>query len=266
MSEVILQVRNVSKCYRLGSIGTRSFRQDMQRWWTTTVHRKKPSFFGMTPAQDQEKKTVMALHDVSFDIKQGQIWGLIGANGSGKSTLLKIISRVIRPSEGQVLGKGKISSLLEAGTGFHQELTGRENIYVSGCMLGMKRGEIQQKLDEIINFSGVEKFIDTPIKHYSSGMYMRLAFAVAAHLEPDILIMDEILSVGDADFQKKCLDKMQEVVQDQGRTILFVSHNMQAMSQLCQKSMWLEQGKIKETGDTHLMINRYMSALQQNNH
>ncbi|MGF7216163.1 lipopolysaccharide transport system ATP-binding protein [Spirosoma lacussanchae] len=263
MSETIIQIENVSKYYRLGTIGTGSFRQDLQRWWTTRVRRREDSFFGdNTPLPSSS--AILALDDVSFDIRQGEVWGLVGANGAGKSTLLKIISRITRPSQGVIRGKGTISSLLEVGTGFHMELTGRENIYISGNMLGMSKADIQHKFDEIVAFSGIERFIDTPAKRYSSGMYMRLAFAVAAHLEPDILIVDEVLAVGDASFQKKCLGKMQEVAQDKGRTILFVSHNMQAVNNLCQKSVWLEHGRVRELGETRTVVTNFLATYQQN--
>ncbi|QHV97445.1 ABC transporter ATP-binding protein [Spirosoma endbachense] len=263
MSDTIIQLENLSKYYRLGTIGTGSFRQDLQRWWTTTVHRRDDPFF-RNPMSPHDPSRLVALDNVSFDIKQGEVWGLIGSNGAGKSTLLKIISRITRPSKGVIRGKGTISSLLEVGTGFHMELTGRENIYISGHMLGMKKVDIQRKFDEIIAFSGIEKFIDTPAKRYSSGMYMRLAFAVAAHLEPDILIVDEVLAVGDAEFQKKCLGKMQEVAHDKGRTILFVSHNMQAVNNLCQKSVWLQHGRVNEIGETRTVVSKFLATLQQN--
>ncbi|NID11060.1 ABC transporter ATP-binding protein [Fibrivirga algicola] len=260
MSDTVVRLENLSKRYRLGTIGTGSFRQDLQRWWTTSVRKQEDSFFGSTNASNSE---IWALDNISFDIKQGEVWGIVGSNGAGKSTLLKIISRIIRPTEGSIRGKGKISSLLEVGTGFHPELTGRENIYISGYMLGMRKADIKRQFDEIVSFSGIEKFIDTPTKRYSSGMYMRLAFAVAAHLDPDILIVDEVLAVGDIDFQKKCLGKMQEVSQDKGRTILFVSHNMQAVNYLCQKAVWLQKGKVNEIGGVREVVNSFMSSMQQ---
>ncbi len=265
MAETVIQIENISKRYRLGTIGTGSFRQDLQRWWTTSVRKQEDSFFG-TSAQPHASSSsqIWALKDVSLDIKQGEVWGIVGSNGAGKSTLLKIISRIIRPTEGTIRGKGKISSLLEVGTGFHQELTGRENIYISGYMLGMKKADIQRQFDEIVAFSGIEKFIDTPTKRYSSGMYMRLAFAVAAHLDPDILIVDEVLAVGDLDFQKKCLGKMQEVSHDKGRTILFVSHNMQAVNYLCHKAVWMQQGGVNQIGEVRDVVNSFITNLQQN--
>jgi len=265
MSEVVIEVENLSKLYRLGTIGTGSFRQDVQRWWTTAILQKEDPFFQLQGESNQKGKAeyLWALKDVNFAVKRGEITGIIGSNGSGKSTLLKIVSRIIRPTQGAVRGKGKISSLLEVGTGFHYELSGRENIYNSGYVLGMRKHEIQQKFDEIVAFSGIEKFIDTPVKRYSSGMYVRLAFAVAAHLEPEILIMDEVLAVGDADFQKKCLGKMKEVSQKDGRTILFVSHSMQAITNLCHNAVWLQQGRLKEIGEATAVVNKYIVGVQR---
>ncbi|MGA7627262.1 MAG: ABC transporter ATP-binding protein, partial [Methanoregula sp.] len=200
-----------------------------------------------------------ALKDVSFDVMQGEVVGIIGRNGAGKSTLLKILSRITSPTEGSVELFGRVGSLLEVGTGFHPELTGRENIYLSGSILGMKRREIDVKLDEIIKFSEIEQFLDTPVKRYSSGMYVRLAFAVAAHLEPEILLIDEVLAVGDAQFQKKCLGKMGDVGKE-GRTVLFVSHNMAAMRQLCPSCIWLANGKLKDAGPTQDVIDHYLES------
>jgi len=199
-----------------------------------------------------------ALKDVSFEIKRGESVGIIGRNGAGKSTLLKLLSRITAPTTGRIELEGKVASLLEVGTGFHPELTGRENIYLNGAILGMKRAEIKSKFDEIVAFAEVEKFLDTPVKHYSSGMYVRLAFAVAAHLEPDVLIVDEVLAVGDAQFQKKCLGKMQSVSEQDGRTVLFVSHNMQAIRQMCQRVIFLKQGKVAYAGDPHEAISGYL--------
>jgi lipopolysaccharide transport system ATP-binding protein len=189
--------------------------------------------------------------------------GIVGHNGAGKSTLLKILSRIVRPTEGAIRGRGKISSLLEVGTGFHQELTGRENIFISGYMLGMKKSDIKKNFDEIVQFSGIGAFLDTPVKRYSSGMYVRLAFAVAAHLEPDILIVDEVLAVGDAEFQKKCMGKMKDVSTQKGRTIIFVSHNMQAVNSLCSKAIWLQRGTVLDNGEAKSVVNNYMSQLQR---
>lgn len=265
MGEVILEVENISKLYRLGTIGTGSLKQDLNFWWTTSVLKKENPFFQMagTDTQKTSDQFLWALKDVSFEMKHGETLGIIGANGSGKSTLLKIISRIVSPTTGSVRGRGKVSSLLEVGTGFSAELTGRENIFISGYILGMKKQEIKNKFDEIVAFSGIEKFIDTPVKRYSSGMYVRLAFAVAAHLEPDILIVDEVLAVGDADFQKKSLGKMREVSQTEGRTILFVSHSMQAVTNLCDKALWLQHGKKKDFGEVSSVVNKYIIGVQQ---
>ncbi|WP_439883485.1 ABC transporter ATP-binding protein [Pontibacter sp. MBLB2868] len=262
MSEVVIEVEKLYKMYRLGTIGTGTFRRDLQRWWTTSVLKKTDPYFHLQGDNTTavNKESILALQNVSFNVHHGEAIGIIGSNGSGKSTLLKIISRITRPTEGVVRGKGKVSSLLEVGTGFHQELTGRENIYISGYILGMTKTEINRKFDEIVAFSGVDKFIDTPVKRYSSGMYVRLAFAVAAHLEPDILIVDEVLAVGDADFQKKCLGKMREVSQTDGRTILFVSHSMQAIKNLCDKALWLDHGKMQAFGPVSAVINNYLNS------
>src|SRR5688572_6018562 len=250
MSEIIIKADNVSKVFRLGSIGSGALRQDIRLWWDKNIL-KKPNTFFQGPNEESISNThLWALRNVSFEINRGEVYGFIGRNGAGKSTLLKILSRIIRPTEGIIRGKGKISSLLEVGTGFHGDLSGRENIYISGYMLGMKKHEINSKFDAIIDFSGIERFIDTPVKRYSSGMYVRLAFAVAAYLEPDILIVDEVLAVGDVEFQKKCLGKMKDVSRENGRTILFVSHNMQAVSSLCQKAIWLQKGKVIADGST----------------
>ncbi|WP_133271232.1 ABC transporter ATP-binding protein [Hymenobacter radiodurans] len=266
MSEVVIQVEKLSKVYRLGTIGTGYLLQDLQRWWTTTVRKQQDPFFQLPDAQSPnaaQSQALWALQDINFEVKQGEVWGIIGSNGAGKSTLLKIISRIIRPSAGFVRGRGKVSSLLEVGTGFHSELSGRENIYLSGYILGMSKAEIRTKFDEIVAFSGVEKFLDTPVKRYSSGMYVRLAFAVAAHLEPDILIIDEVLAVGDAEFQKKCLGKMKEVAHSEGRTILFVSHSMQAITNLCDYGLWLQHGQVQERGNAGSVVNSYLTHVQQ---
>ncbi len=264
---VVIEVDHLSKLYKLGTIGTGSLRQDLQYWWDRSVLKKSNPFFDLQDSESlaDHKDFIWALKEVSFEVNKGEALGIIGSNGSGKSTLLKIISRIVRPTHGTVKGNGKLSSLLEVGTGFHEELTGRENIYISGYTLGMKREEIRRKFDEIVAFSGIEKFIDTPVKRYSSGMYVRLAFAVAAHLEPDILIVDEVLAVGDADFQKKCLSKMREVSQADGRTILFVSHSMQAINNLCDRALWLDHGKMKDIGKTSVVVNKYISNIQKLN-
>ncbi|GAO45199.1 putative polysaccharide ABC transporter ATP-binding protein [Flavihumibacter petaseus NBRC 106054] len=227
--------------------------------------RSKNSFFNTHNPGLSNSNAFYALNDISLNVNEGEVWGIVGPNGAGKSTLLKIVSRIIKPSSGQVLGKGKVSSLLEIGTGFHDELTGRENIFLSGYVLGMKKSEIIRNFDDIVEFSGIGEFVDTPVKRYSSGMYVRLAFAVAAFLEPDILIIDEVLAVGDAEFQKKCLGKMQEVTTQKGRTILFVSHNMQAVNQLCSKAVYLNGGRAVAIGDVHTVVNTYLTGMQKTN-
>lgn len=253
MKEIVLSVENVSKQYRLGKIGTGSLRQDISHWWKHAILKKPDPFF-----YGGDERFIWALKDVSFEVKKGEVLGIIGSNGSGKSTLLKIVSRITAPTKGHVRGKGTVNSILEIGTGFHQELSGKENIFLSGYALGMTREEIKRKFDEIVAFSGIEKFIDTPVKRYSSGMYVRLAFSVAAHLEPDILIIDEVLAVGDAEFQKKCLGKMEDVSSQKGRTILFVSHNMMAISNLCSEAIWLDKGVIRQTGLPADVVKSYL--------
>ncbi|MDB5020744.1 MAG: transporter [Pedobacter sp.] len=262
MSKTVIQAENISKFYRLGTIGSGSLRRDLQSWWSSQVLRKEDPYADTHSTMPGQADHIWALRNVDFEIKEGESWGIIGANGAGKSTLLKILSRIVKPTSGIVRGRGKISSLLEVGTGFHPELTGRENIFISGHMLGMKKAEIIKKFDEIVEFSGVSAFLDTPVKRYSSGMYVRLAFAVAAHLEPDILIVDEVLAVGDAEFQKKCLGKMNDATRQNGRTLIFVSHNLQAVSNLCSKAIWLEKGHAKRNGDVKSVVNSYLSTMQ----
>lgn len=263
MSDLIIQAENLAKLYRLGTLGTGSLRQDMTRWWQHTVLKKTDPFFDGAGEASSNGGHIWALKNISFDIAEGDVWGIVGHNGAGKSTLLKILSRIVKPTEGMVRGRGKISSLLEVGTGFHQELTGRENIFISGYMLGMKKSDIKKNFDEIVAFSGIGDFLDTPVKRYSSGMYVRLAFAVAAHLEPDILIVDEVLAVGDAEFQKKCMGKMKDVSTQKGRTIIFVSHNMQAVTSLCTKAIWLQKGRVLANGEAKTVVNNYMAQLQR---
>src|SRR6476469_3358400 len=263
MSDLIIQAENLSKLYRLGTLGTGSLRQDMTRWWQQTVLKKSDPFFDGTSEESSNSGHIWALKNISFVMTEGEVWGIVGHNGAGKSTLLKILSRIVKPTEGVVRGRGKISSLLEVGTGFHQELTGRENIFISGYMLGMQKSDIKKNFDEIVAFSGIGNFLDTPVKRYSSGMYVRLAFAVAAHLEPDILIVDEVLAVGDADFQKKCMGKMQEVSHTKGRTILFVSHNMQAVTNLCTTALWLNAGRMKNMGNARDVVASYIGNSKQ---
>ena len=256
MSSNALEIHNLSKLYRLGQTGTGSLRQDINLLWHKLLGKKS----NLSP--EALKHEFWALQNIDLKIPAGESWGIVGANGAGKSTLLKVISRIVQPTTGYVKGRGTISSLLEIGTGFHGDLTGRENIYISGHILGMSKQDIAQRFDEIVDFSGIEKFIDTPVKRYSSGMYVRLAFAVAAHLEPDILVVDEVLAVGDTAFQQKCLHKMRQVGQQEGRTILFVSHNAQAVMSLCQKAAWLQEGKLHAYGEATKIVADYMATQQ----
>ncbi|MCG3144870.1 MAG: Vitamin B12 import ATP-binding protein BtuD [Gammaproteobacteria bacterium] len=250
----IIKVENLSKQYRIGA------RQAAYSTLRDSITETLRAPFGWLRRNgSHEDNTIWALKDVSFEVMPGEVVGVIGRNGAGKSTLLKILSRITEPTTGQVDLYGRVGSLLEVGTGFHQELSGRENVYLNGAILGMRRGEIEQKFDEIVAFAEIEKFIDTPVKHYSSGMYMRLAFAIAAHLEPEILVVDEVLAVGDAAFQKKCLGKMDEVAR-QGKTVLFVSHNTHALASLCQKAIWLEGGNIKSVGSAIEEVAKYEVA------
>lgn len=264
MSNTAIKVENLSKIYRLGEIGTGSIGQDVDRWFRTKILGKEDPFLKIGETNDRANKgasnIVYSLSDINFEIQQGDAVGIIGRNGAGKSTLLKILSRVTTPTTGRINIKGRVASLLEVGTGFHPELTGRENIYLNGAILGMRKREIDRKLDEIIDFSGVERYIDTPVKRYSSGMYVRLAFAVAAHLESEILIVDEVLAVGDAEFQKKCLGKMGEVSKGEGRTVLFVSHNMAAVQSLCGRGIWLENGAICSVNNIQYILKDYQES------
>lgn len=257
-------VEHLSKTYRLGQIGTGTFTHDLSTWWAKVRGKPNPMLkIGEKDHGNRYNEEIWALKDVSFKVDQGEVLGVIGRNGAGKSTLLKILSRVTAPTSGRVKIKGRIASLLEVGTGFHPELTGRENIYLNGAILGMTRKEIDRNFDEILNFSEVEKFIDTPVKRYSSGMYVRLAFAVAAHLEPEILVVDEVLAVGDAEFQKKCLGKMGDIARE-GRTVLFVSHNLGAVNNLCSKCIWLDRGQVKHIGNTNDTITKYLQVNADN--
>lgn len=248
-----IQVENLSKMYQLGQIGTGTISLDLERWFITKVMRKPDPFLKYAEANNRAEKgksnVVWSLKDINFTIEQGEAVGVIGKNGAGKSTLLKLLSRVTSPTSGKIKLKGRVASLLEVGTGFHPELTGRENIYLNGSILGMRKKEIDRKLDEIVDFSGVARYIDTPVKRFSSGMYVRLAFAVAAHLESEILIVDEVLAVGDAEFQKKCLGKMEQIGRQDGRTILFVSHNMSAVLELCNRGLLIDTGEIVKDDD-----------------
>src|SRR5450432_1190675 len=254
MSKPIIKAENISKYYRLGTLGSGRLREDLKEWWG------RRTGVPASPLTDEgeKKDRIWALKGISFEVEQGEVLGFIGKNGAGKSTLLKIISRITRPTTGTIKGRGRIASLLEVGTGFHGELTGRENIFLNGHILGMKKKEIESQFDRIIDFSGVEQFIDTPVKRYSSGMYVRLAFAVAAHLNPEILIVDEVLAVGDAEFQQKCIGKMKEVSTREGRTVLFVSHNMQALRNLCHRAITLHKGMIADIGDPERVISNYL--------
>lgn len=261
MSDTVISVEHLSKRYRLGVINSGTFKDDLKIWFAQARGKPNPlSKVGEADYGNRDGDILWALRDINFTVQRGEALGIIGRNGAGKSTLLKILSRVTTPTEGHIHVKGRIASLLEVGTGFHPELTGRENIYLNGAIMGMNRAEVNRKLDEIIDFSGVEKFIDTPVKRYSSGMYVRLAFAVAAHLEPEILIVDEVLAVGDAEFQKKCLGKMGSVASE-GRTVLFVSHNMGAIESLCHSCIWLDRGVIKTiSDDVPNVISRYIQS------
>ncbi len=263
MSDIAISVENVSKMYRLGEVGTGTISHDLNRWMHRIRGKEDPY---LKLGEENKRDTtgggdyVWALKDVSFEVEQGQVLGIIGKNGAGKSTLLKLLSRVTAPTTGLIKAKGRIASLLEVGTGFHPELTGRENIFLNGAILGMTKPEIRSKFDEIVDFSGVARYVDTPVKRYSSGMYVRLAFAVAAFLEPEILIVDEVLAVGDAEFQKKCLGRMKDVSQNDGRTVLFVSHNMGAIKNLCHKTLVMKHGTVDTLVDTPSAIERYLSS------
>lgn len=262
MSKIAIKVENLSKAYQLGEFSTGTITRDIERWLYKICGKEDP-FLKIVEKNDHSLKgnsnMVWSLRDVDFKIDQGDAVGIIGRNGAGKSTLLKILSRVTSPTSGKVKVKGRIASLLEVGTGFHPELTGRENIFLNGAILGMRKNEIIRKFDEIVAFSGVERYIDTPVKRYSSGMYVRLAFAVAAHLESEILIIDEVLAVGDAEFQKKCLGKMNEVSKKEGRTILFVTHNMAAVKTLCTLGIILKQGRLVSVGQASELVSEYLS-------
>jgi len=266
MSDIAIKVENLSKAYQLGQIGTGTISRDLERWYAR-IRGKEDPFLRIGESNDQNTKSasdvVWSLKDINFEIEQGDAVGIIGRNGAGKSTLLKILSKVTAPTAGKISGKGRIASLLEVGTGFHPELSGRENIFLNGAILGMRKKEIQRKLDEIVDFAGIERYLDTPVKRYSSGMYVRLAFAVAAHLESEILIIDEVLAVGDAEFQKKCLGKMGEVSKGQGRTVLFVSHNMGAVTELCRSGIVLENGLCNFTGTSQKAVDHYLKNQSQ---
>lgn len=260
-----LKAENISKQYRLGEVGTGTLSHDLNRFWHK-VRGKEDPYLKIGEANDRTTKGdseyVWSLRDINFEIQQGDAVGIIGRNGAGKSTLLKLLSKVTKPTTGKIYTQGRIASLLEVGTGFHPEMTGRENVFLNGAILGMTRKEIKRKFDEIVDFSGVERYIDTPVKRYSSGMYVRLAFAVAAHLESEVLIIDEVLAVGDAEFQKKCLGKMGDVTKGEGRTILFVSHNITAIKELCNSGILLEKGQLVTQGDISRCIIEYQKNSQ----
>jgi lipopolysaccharide transport system ATP-binding protein len=259
--DIILKAENISKQYRLGQVGTGTLSHDLNRWWHQVRGKENP-YLKIGDTNDRSTKGtsdyVWALQDINFEVERGEILGIIGKNGAGKSTLLKILSRVTAPTTGSIKFGGRVASLLEVGTGFNGEMTGRENIYLNGAILGMTKKEISSKIDEIIEFSGCERYIDTPVKRYSSGMYVRLAFAVAAFLEPEILIVDEVLAVGDAEFQKKAIGKMQDISREGGRTVLFVSHNMAAVKSLCTRGILLENGRIKDIDNINSIISNYL--------
>ncbi len=296
MSDIVIQVENISKQYRLGEVSTGSLGHDLNRWWHR-IRSKEDPYLKVTQTNVREQKAeklksekaeiksecksdpqisafqnfsisafssdyVWALQDINFEVRRGEVLGVIGQNGAGKSTLLKIMSRITAPTLGEIRVKGRIASLLEVGTGFHPELTGRENIFLNGAILGMTKPEIASKLDEIVDFSGCARYLDTPVKRYSSGMIVRLGFAVAAHLDPEILIVDEVLAVGDLEFQKKCLGKMQDVA-SHGRTVLFVSHNMAAVQNLCSRTVWLDAGGVRECGETDTLVRHYEQSTCQ---
>jgi len=260
MKDIILKAENISKQYRLGQVGTGTLSHDLNRWWHQLRGKEDP-YLKVGDTNDRSTKGesdyVWALQDINFEVERGEVLGIIGKNGAGKSTLLKILSKVTAPTTGSIKSRGRIASLLEVGTGFNGEMTGRENIFLNGAILGMTKKEIASKLDEIIEFSGCERYIDTPVKRYSSGMTVRLAFAVAAFLEPEILVIDEVLAVGDAEFQKKAIGKMQDISRGQGRTVLFVSHNMAAVKSLCTRGILLENGKVKLIGSIDEVLEEY---------
>ena len=259
-----IEFNHVGKQYRLGLVSTRTLSHDLNRWWQTSVLKKEDPYLKIGETNDRAtagtSEYVWALRDIDFKIEQGDVVGIIGKNGAGKSTLLKLLSKVTGPTVGTIRARGRIGALLEVGTGFHPEMTGRENIYMNGAIMGMSKKDISLKLDEIVAFSGCERYIDTPVKRYSSGMTVRLGFAVAAHLEPEILVVDEVLAVGDAEFQKKAIGKMQDVSRGEGRTVLFVSHNMASIRQLCRHGILLNNGQVEMSGEVNSVTNHYLSG------
>lgn len=257
-----IEFKNISKQYRLGLVSTKTLSHDLDRWWRVNIMHKEDPYLKIGSINDRttaaDSEYVWALKDINLQVEQGDVVGIIGKNGAGKSTLLKLLSKVTAPTTGTIMARGRIGALLEVGTGFHPEMTGRENIYLNGAIMGMNKLEISRKLDEIVDFSGCERYIDTPVKRYSSGMTVRLGFAVAAHLDPEILVVDEVLAVGDAEFQKKAIGKMQDVSHGEGRTVLFVSHNMSSIAKLCNKGVLLDKGSIAFTGTVADTINKYL--------
>jgi lipopolysaccharide transport system ATP-binding protein len=267
MGDTLIKVENISKLYRLGEVGTGTISHDLNRWWAK-IRGKEDPFARIGEVNDRsikgESDYVWALKDINFELRRGDVLGMIGKNGAGKSTLLKILSKITQPTTGEIKIKGRIASLLEVGTGFHPELSGRENIYLNGAILGMTKMGIKKRFDEIVDFAGVERYVDTPVKRYSSGMYVRLAFAVAAFLEPEILIIDEVLAVGDAEFQKKCLGKMKDVSERDGRTIIFVSHSMPMIASLCRRAIILKNGRMIYDGTASAAVHHYQNAGKEN--
>lgn len=263
---IAIKIENLSKQYRLGLVSTRTLSHDLNRWWQINIRGREDPYLKIGETNDRAVKGkseyVWALKDINLEVQEGEVLGIIGKNGAGKSTLLKILSKVTAPTTGIVRARGRIASLLEVGTGFHQEMTGRENIYLNGSIMGMTKSEVIRKFDEIVDFAGVERYIDTPVKRYSSGMTVRLGFAIAAHLEPEILVVDEVLAVGDAEFQKKAIGKMQDVSRSEGRTVLFVSHNLSAVKQLCTKGIILTDGILTFSGKSQEAIELYLSSNQ----
>ena len=259
-----IEFNNISKQYRLGLVSTRTLSHDLNRWWAMNIRGKEDPYLKIGSVNDRasaaDSEYVWALKNIDFKVEQGDVVGIIGKNGAGKSTLLKLLSKITSPTTGTIKARGRIGALLEVGTGFHQEMTGRENIYLNGAIMGMNKQEITRKLDEIVDFSGCERYIDTPVKRYSSGMTVRLGFAVAAFMEPEILVVDEVLAVGDAEFQKKAIGKMQDVSKGDGRTVLFVSHNMAAIRNLCKSGVLLENGKVRKTGTIDDVVGQYVVA------
>ena len=258
MPNIVIKIENLYKEYRLGVIGHGTLHRDLQSWWANVLGKEDPNSLIDHNSSEKISDHILALNDINLEVREGDVLGIIGKNGAGKSTLLKILSRVTAPTKGHIKIKGRIAGLLEVGTGFHPELTGRENIYLNGAINGMNKKEVTQKVDQIVAFAGVEQFLDTPVKRYSSGMYVRLAFAVAAHLEPEILLVDEVLAVGDVDFQKKCISKMGDMSRE-GRTVLLVSHNMASIMNLCKRVILLDEGRIVKDGQAAEVVQQYIS-------